>query len=67
MTDLEDREQQAAVSRLLFHYLKAPIAEGCRLRGVLPALAGTRIYGSGDVSDAMGMTLVRLRPEEIPS
>ncbi|MEU6096414.1 hypothetical protein [Streptomyces sp. NPDC047079] len=105
MTDLEDREQQAAVSRLLLYYLNAPIAEGCPLRGVLPApgavriaihagddetgmtflyeipndtvapayvpgilrtvLAGTQIYGSGDVSEAMGMTLIRLRPEEI--
>ncbi|MEU6366166.1 hypothetical protein ABZ876_10485 [Streptomyces sp. NPDC046931] len=87
------------------HHLNAPLAEGCRLRGVLPApgavriaihagddetgmtflhetpndtvapaylpgilrtvLAGTRIHGSSDVSDAMGMTLIRLRPEEI--
>ena len=103
--DPEDREQQAAVSRLLLYYLNAPIAEGCRLRGVLPApgavriaihagddedgttflyeiphdtvapyyipgilrtvLAGTQLYSSSDISEAMGMTLIRLRPEEI--
>ncbi|MEU1408535.1 hypothetical protein ABZ471_40675 [Streptomyces sp. NPDC005728] len=106
MTDPEDREQQAAVSRLLLYYLNAPIAEGCWLRGVLPApgavriairagddetgrtflyeipndtvapayipgvlrtvLAGTQYYSSGDISDAMGMTLIRLHPEDIP-
>ncbi|WP_326694930.1 hypothetical protein OG709_10490 [Streptomyces sp. NBC_01267] len=105
MNDTEDREQQAGITRLLLYYLNAPIAEGCRLRGVLPAsgavrvairagdgengdlflyeiphdtvaparipgvlravLSGTQIYGSGDVSDVLGMTLVRLRPEEI--
>ncbi|MFJ3707178.1 hypothetical protein OG204_10870 [Streptomyces sp. NBC_01387] len=105
MNDSEDREQQAGITRLLLYYLNAPIAEGCRLRGVLPAsgavrvairagdgengdlflyeiphdtvaparipgvlravLSGTQIYGSGDVSDVLGMTLVRLRPEEI--
>ncbi|MFI0169353.1 hypothetical protein [Streptomyces sp. NPDC017095] len=105
MTDPEDREQQAAVSRLLLYYLNAPLAEGCRLRGVLPApgavriavqagdaedavtflyeiphdtvapyyipgilrtvLAGTQLYSSSDVSEAMGMTVIRLRPEEI--
>ncbi|MCX4551248.1 hypothetical protein [Streptomyces sp. NBC_01500] len=105
MNDSEDREQQAGTTRLLLYYLNAPIAEGCRLRGVLPAsgavrvairagdgengdlflyeiphdtvaparipgvlravLSGTQIYGSGDVSDVLGMTLVRLRPEEI--
>ncbi|MFJ7419388.1 hypothetical protein ACIQXD_12305 [Streptomyces uncialis] len=101
----EDREQQAAVSRLLLYYLNAPLTEGCRLSGVLPTpgavriavhagdgedsatflyeiphdavapyyipgilrtvLAGTQIYSSGDISEAMGMTVVRLRPEEI--
>ncbi|MEU1183145.1 hypothetical protein ABZ464_37005 [Streptomyces sp. NPDC005820] len=104
MIDSEDREQQAAVTRLLLYYLNAPIAEGCRLRGVLPApgavriavhagdgdgatflygiphdtvapyyipgflrtaLAGTQLYGSSDVSEAMGMTVIRLRPKEI--
>ncbi|WP_158812347.1 hypothetical protein [Streptomyces fulvoviolaceus] len=105
VTDPEDREQQAAVSRLLLYYLNAPIAEGCRLRGVLPApggvriavhagddatgmtflyeipndrvapafipgimrtvLAGTQYYSSDDISDDMGMTVIRLRPEEI--
>ncbi|WP_406398689.1 hypothetical protein [Streptomyces uncialis] len=28
-------------------------------------LAGTQIYSSSDISEAMGMTVVRLRPEEI--
>ncbi|MEV6418435.1 hypothetical protein [Streptomyces sp. NPDC051662] len=105
MTDPEDREQQAGVSRQLLYYLNAPIAEGCRLRGVLPApgavriavrvgegegsdtflyeiphdcvaparipgilravMSETRFYGSGDVGDVLGMTLLRLRPEEI--
>ncbi|MFH9677812.1 hypothetical protein ACH4L5_37015 [Streptomyces sp. NPDC017405] len=105
MTDPEDREQQAAVSRLLLYYLNAPLAEGCRLRGVLPApgavriavqagdaedavtflyeiphdtvapyyipgilrtvLAGTQLYSSSDIGEAMGMTVIRLRPEEI--
>ncbi|MFE4366803.1 hypothetical protein ACFRMN_00850 [Streptomyces sp. NPDC056835] len=105
MTDSEDREQQAGISRHLLYYLNAPIAEGCRLRGVLPASGAVRIairagegegsdtflyeiphdsvaparipgvlrailsepqfYGSGDVSDVLGMTLFRLRPEEI--
>ncbi|KUM73420.1 hypothetical protein [Streptomyces curacoi] len=105
MTDPEDREQQAAVSRLLLYHLNAPVADGCRLRGVLPApgavriaihagaeaegatflyeiphdavapycipgilrtvLAGTRLYGSSDIGEAMGMTVIRLHPEEI--
>ncbi|MGW2741311.1 hypothetical protein [Streptomyces sp. NPDC001450] len=105
MTDPEDREQQAAVTRLLLYYLNAPIAEYCRLRGVLPApgavriavhagddetgmrflyeipndtvapayipgilrtvLTGLQIYSSSDVGEAMGMTLIRLRPQEI--
>ncbi|MDQ0904473.1 hypothetical protein QFZ22_000458 [Streptomyces canus] len=103
--DSEDREQQAAVSRLLLYYLNAPIAEGCRLRGVVPApgavriavhagddedgatflyeiphdtvapyyipgilrtvLADTQLYSSSDISEAMGMTVIRLSPEEI--
>ncbi|MEU0069918.1 hypothetical protein ABZ027_10320 [Streptomyces sp. NPDC006332] len=101
----EDREQQAAVSRLLLYYLNAPLAEGCRLRGVVPApgavriavhvgddedgatflyeiphdavapyyipgilrtvLAGTQLYSSSDISEDMGMTVIRLSPEEI--
>ncbi|WP_306972064.1 hypothetical protein [Streptomyces canus] len=105
MIDSEDREQQAAVSRLLLYYLNAPIAEGCRLRGVVPApgavriavhagddedgatflyeiphdtvapyyipgilrtvLADTQLYSSSDISEAMGMTVIRLSPEEI--
>ncbi|MEH0631319.1 hypothetical protein [Streptomyces stelliscabiei] len=105
MIDSEDREQQAAVSRLLLYYLNAPIAEGCRLRGVLPApgavriavlaaddedgatflyeipndtvapyyipgilrtvLAGTQLHSSSDISEAMGMTVIRLRPAEL--
>ncbi|MEU8851934.1 hypothetical protein AB0C70_38210 [Streptomyces sp. NPDC048564] len=105
MTDPEDRQQQAAVTRLLLYYLNAPIAENCRLHGVLPTpgavriaiqagddeegdtflyeiphdavapyyipgilrtvLAGTQLYGSSDISEAMGMTVIRLHPEEI--
>ncbi|MFE5402059.1 hypothetical protein ACFQ9Z_11740 [Streptomyces sp. NPDC056580] len=105
MTDPEDREQQAAVTRLLLYYLNAPIADYCHLRGVLPApgavriavrvgkdeyaksflyeiphdtvtpyyipgmlrtvLTGPQIYSSSDVDEVMGMTLIRLRPQEI--
>ncbi|MEU2554205.1 hypothetical protein ABZ589_21390 [Streptomyces sp. NPDC013313] len=105
MTDPEDREQQAAVTRLLLYYLNAPIADYCRLRGVLPApgavriavrvgkdeyaksflyeiphdtvtpyyipgmlrtvLTGPQIYSSSDVDEVMGMTLIRLRPQDI--
>ncbi|WP_328876861.1 hypothetical protein [Streptomyces sp. NBC_00299] len=105
MTDPEHRQQQAAVTRLLLYYLNAPIAENCRLRGVLPApgavrvavhagddeegatfhyeiphdavapyyipgllrtvLAGTQLYGSDDISEAMGMTVIHLHPEKI--
>ncbi|MFD6044315.1 hypothetical protein ACFWG7_23795 [Streptomyces koyangensis] len=105
MTSPEDRQQQAAVCRLLLYYLNAPIVEGCRLRGVLPApaavriaihagdnkegatflyeiphdsiapyyipgilrtvLTGTQLYGSSDIGEAMGMTLIHLHPEEI--
>lgn len=105
VTDPEDREQQAGVCRLLLYYLNAPLAEGCRLRGVVPApgavriaihagddstgrtflyeipndtvapayipgilrtvLAGTQHYSSNDISDAIGMTVIRLRPEKI--
>lgn len=50
--DSEDREQQAAVSRLLLYYLNAPIAEGCRLRGVVPAPGAVRIaVHAGDDED----------------
>ncbi|MFF3617199.1 hypothetical protein [Streptomyces sp. NPDC002580] len=103
--DPEDREQQADVTRRLLYFLNAPVAEYCRLRGVLPApgavrvairagddengrnflyeipndtvtpyripgllrtvLTGPQIYSSSDVGEAMGMTLVRLRPQEI--
>ncbi|MEU8786284.1 hypothetical protein [Streptomyces sp. NPDC048637] len=108
MTHPEDRHLQATLSRLLLDHLNAPIAEGCHLRGVLPApgavrvaihacddegsetfrllyeiphettvgpayipgilrtvLTGTQIYSSDDVSEAMGMTLIRLHPEKI--
>lgn len=105
VTDPEDREQQAAVTRLLLYYLNAPIADYCRLRGVLPApgavriavrvgkdeyaksflyeiphdtvtpyyipgmlrtvLTGPQIYSSSDVDEVMGMTLIRLRPQDI--
>ncbi|MCX4990357.1 MULTISPECIES: hypothetical protein [unclassified Streptomyces] len=105
MTDPEDREQQADVTRRLLYHLNAPVAEHCRLLGVLPApgavriairagegehvmnllyeipndtvtpywipgllrtvLTGPQIYSSSDVDEVMGMTLIRLRPEEI--
>ncbi|MFE4667885.1 hypothetical protein ACFRI7_27605 [Streptomyces sp. NPDC056716] len=108
VTDPEDREQQASVTRLLLYHLHAPFAEGWRLRGVLPApgavrvavetgdgrdggggatflyeiphdsvapyyipgilrtvLADAQFYGSGDIGEAMGMTVIRLRPAEI--
>ncbi|MFG2380321.1 hypothetical protein [Streptomyces avermitilis] len=105
MTDPEDREQQADIARRLLYYLNAPVAEYCRLRGVLPApgavriairagddengrnflyevpndtvtpyyipgllrtvLTGPQIYSSSEVSEVMGMTLIRLSPEEI--
>lgn len=105
VTDPEDREQQADTTRRLLYYLNAPVAEYCRLRGVLPApgavriairagddedgrdflyeipndtvtpyyvpgllrtvLTGPQIYSSSDVGEAMGMTLICLRPEEI--
>ncbi|MBP5895528.1 hypothetical protein [Streptomyces scabiei] len=85
--------------------LNAPLAEGCRLRGVLRApgavriavqagdgedgttflyeipndtvapyyipgilrtvLAGTQLHSSSDISEAMGMTVIRLRPAEL--
>ncbi|MFE0511062.1 hypothetical protein [Streptomyces sp. NPDC058964] len=105
MTDSEDREQQAAVTRRLLYYLNSPIAPYCRLRGVLPApgavriavragddenardflyeipndtvtpyyipgllrtvLTGPQIYSSSDLGEVRGMTLIRLRPQEI--
>lgn len=105
VTDPEDREQQADVTRRLLYHLNAPVAEHCRLLGVLPApgavriairagegehvmnllyeipndtvtpywipgllrtvLTGPQIYSSSDVDEVMGMTLIRLRPEEI--
>jgi hypothetical protein len=105
VTDPEDREQQADVTRRLLYFLNAPVAEYCRLRGVLPApgavrvairagddehgqdflyeiphdtvtpyhipgllrtvLTGPRLYSSSDVGEVMGMTLLRLRPQEI--
>lgn len=43
VTHCEDREQQAAVSRLLLYHLNTPLSEGCRLLGVLPAPAAVRI------------------------
>lgn len=93
------------MTRRLLYHLNAPVAEYCRLRGVLPApgavrvairagddehrrdflyeiphdtvspyhvpgllrtvLTGPQLYSSSDVSEVMGMTLIRLRPEEI--
>ncbi|MET8831610.1 hypothetical protein ABZX40_37965 [Streptomyces sp. NPDC004610] len=51
--DPEDREQQASVTRLLLYYLNGPLAEGWRLRGVLPAPGAVRIavLAEGDGSD----------------
>lgn len=43
MTDPEDREQQADVTRLLLYHLNAPVAEYCTLRGVLPAPGAVRV------------------------
>ncbi|MGW7301862.1 hypothetical protein [Streptomyces sp. NPDC054829] len=43
MTDPEDLRQQADISRLLLYYLSAPLVEGSRLRGVLPAPGAVRI------------------------
>ncbi|MFE2584928.1 hypothetical protein [Streptomyces sp. NPDC059378] len=105
MTDPEDREQQADITRRMLDYLNAPVAEHCRLRGVLPApgavriavragdeghsmdllyeiphdtvtpyyvpgllrtvLSGLQLYSSSDIGEVMGMTLIRLRPQEI--
>ncbi|MFF4540108.1 hypothetical protein [Streptomyces aureus] len=105
MTDTEDREQQADVTRRMLCFLNAPVAAYCLLRGVLPApgavrvairagdeeharnflyeipngtvapysipgllrtvLTGPQLYSSSDVGEAMGMTLIRLRPQEI--
>ncbi|MGW1067961.1 hypothetical protein ACWD4F_25960 [Streptomyces aureus] len=105
MTDTEDREQQADVTRRMLCFLNAPVAAYCRLRGVLPApgavrvairagdeahtgdflyeipngtvapysipgllrtvLTGPQLYSSSDVGEVMGMTLLRLRPQEI--
>ncbi|MFJ7966077.1 hypothetical protein [Streptomyces sp. NPDC096324] len=105
MTDPEDREQQADITRRLLYFLNAPLAEYCRLLGVLPSpgavriairagddengrdflyeipndtvtpyyipgllravLAGPQLYSNDDVGEAIGMTLIRLRPEEI--
>ncbi|MEU0785369.1 hypothetical protein ABZ341_27785 [Streptomyces sp. NPDC006173] len=105
MTDPEDREQQADITRRLLYFLNAPLVDYCRLRGVLPApgavrvairagddenardflyeipndtvtpyyvpgllravLTGPQLDSSSDVDEVMGMTLIRLRPEEI--
>ncbi|WP_158693249.1 hypothetical protein [Streptomyces viridochromogenes] len=57
LADPEDREQQAAVSRLLLYHLNAPVADGCRLRGVLPAPGAVRIaIHAGD--EAEGATFL---------
>lgn len=105
VTDPEDREQQADITRRLLYFLNAPIVEYCRLRGVLPTpgavrvairagddenardflyeipndtvtpyyvpgllrsvLTGPQLHSSSDVEEVMGMTLIRLSPEEI--
>ncbi|MFF2364868.1 hypothetical protein ACFVU0_19575 [Streptomyces sp. NPDC058122] len=43
MTDPEDREQQADITRRLLYFLNAPLVEYGRLRGVLPAPGAVRI------------------------
>ncbi|MFD8734829.1 hypothetical protein ACFV06_07885 [Streptomyces sp. NPDC059618] len=43
MTDPEDREQQADITRRLLYFLNAPLAEHWRLRGVLPSRGAVRI------------------------
>ncbi|WP_326575740.1 hypothetical protein OG889_09955 [Streptomyces sp. NBC_00481] len=64
VTHSEDREQQAAVSRLLLYYLSAPLSEGCRLLGVLPALGAVRIaVHAGD--DADGITFLYEIPHDV--
>ncbi|WP_405916880.1 hypothetical protein [Streptomyces sp. NBC_00728] len=56
MTDPEDLEQQAAVTRLLLHYLDAPVAAYSRLRGVLPAPGAVRIaIRAGDDEHVMDL------------
>ncbi|MFC9230122.1 hypothetical protein ACFTZI_14360 [Streptomyces decoyicus] len=52
MTRPEDRQQQAVISRSLLDHLNAPIAEGCRVRGVLPDSGAVRIaIHAGDDED----------------
>ncbi|KIF76879.1 hypothetical protein QR77_29540 [Streptomyces sp. 150FB] len=64
MTDSEDREQQAAVSRMMLYYLNAPLAEGYRLRGVLPAPGAVRIAVRGGDGDS-GETFLYEIPHDI--
>ncbi|GHH23117.1 hypothetical protein [Streptomyces lanatus] len=53
----EDCEQQAGICRLLLYHLNAPLAEGCRLRGVVPAPGAVRIaVHAGD--DETGRTFL---------
>ncbi|MFD8370905.1 hypothetical protein ACFV2Z_09030 [Streptomyces sp. NPDC059688] len=53
LTDPEDREQQADITRRLLYFLNAPIVEHCRLRGVLPAPGAVRIaIRAGDDENA---------------
>ncbi|MFF1715518.1 hypothetical protein [Streptomyces sp. NPDC058268] len=48
-------EQQAYITRLLLHYVQAPIAEGLFLRGIRPASNAVRLVvgaaGAADVSE----------------
>ncbi|MFF3460913.1 hypothetical protein [Streptomyces sp. NPDC002619] len=62
----EDREQQAAVTRLLLYYLNAPIAEGCQLREVLPAPGSIRIRHLGVGNPTPTLRFALLRGGEVP-
>ncbi|MBD9728020.1 hypothetical protein [Streptomyces caniscabiei] len=64
MTHSEDREQQAAVSRLLLYHLNRPLSEGCRLLGVLPAPRAVRIaVHAGDHEE--GITFLYEIPHDV--
>ncbi|WP_060886991.1 hypothetical protein [Streptomyces caniscabiei] len=64
MTHSEDREQQAAVSRLLLYHLNRPLSEGCRLLGVLPAPGTVRIaVRAGDHEE--GITFLYEIPHDV--
>jgi len=53
VTDPEDREQQADITRRLLYFLNAPLTEHRRLRGVLPAPGAVRVaIRAGDDENA---------------